>query len=105
MPPVQSEFPFISLDFPGRTMLYPHEAAERLGCSIDQVYDLADEGAISAIDIASPGSRRRELRIPIEAWRNFIIARMTGPMRAHFLRTLPPVVLAQLRAELATIAA
>ena len=100
MPQLQTEFPFSSLDFPGRTTLYPHELAERLGCSIDQVHDLADEGAISAIDIASPGARRRELRVPIEAWRNFIIARMTGPMRRHFLASLPAPVFSQLCSEL-----
>ncbi len=86
-------------------VLYMHEIAERLGCSIDQAYDLADDGSLVAINIASAGVTRRELRVPIEAWRNFILARMTGPTRSYFLRTLPPAVLAQLRAELAAMSA
>lgn len=102
--PLQLDFPFASLDFPGRTVLYMHEIAERLGCSIDQLYKLADDGVLCAVDIASKGASRRELRVPIEAWRNFILARMTGPMRAHFLRTLPAAVRAELLAELTALA-
>ena len=104
MPALQLDFLFASLDFPGRSVLYMHEIAERLGCSIDQAYDLTEDGSLVAINIASAGASRRELRVPIEAWRNFILARMTGPIRAHFLRTLPPAVLAQLREELAALA-
>lgn len=99
----QLEFPFPSLDFPGRTTLYPREVAERLGCSIDQVHDLTDDASLVGIDIASQSASRRELRFPIEAWRNFILTRMTGPLQAKFLRELPPSVRAQLLAELIAI--
>lgn len=97
----QPEFPFASLAFPGRTSLYPHEIAERIGCSLDQVYDLADEGALRAIDIASPGAARRELRVPIEAWVEFVLARQTDPtVRAHFFRTISRPALLRLREEI-----
>lgn len=100
---VKPEFEFLSLDFVGRTTLYPRELAERLGCSIDKIFDLADEGLLCAVNIASKGSRRRDLRIPIEGWRIFILARLTGPLRTEFLRSLPAPVLAQLRVEIAKI--
>lgn len=103
--PLQLDFPFASLDFRGRTVLYMHEIAERLGCSIDQVYDLADDGSLVAVNIASQGASRRELRVPIEAWRDFILVRMTGPARRNFLRQLPPQVRAELLAELTALAA
>ncbi|MBI5770809.1 MAG: hypothetical protein HZA93_23735 [Verrucomicrobia bacterium] len=92
MPTEQLQFPFASLDFPGRTLLYPHEIAGdkgRLGMSMDHFHDLVSEGVLVAIDIASPGAVRRELRVPIESYRDFIVARMTGPRRREFLTALP----------------
>ena len=73
--PCLLEFP--SLDFSGRQTLYPSEAAKRLGCHVDHIYDLITEGAIKAIDISSRNkqSDRRRVRIPLEAWREFIRAR------------------------------
>lgn len=88
-PDPQLLFPFASLDFPGRSMLYPHEVAEKLGMSADHLHDLMDDGSLVGMDIASPGASRREMRIPIESYRNFIVARMTGPLRIAFLTTLP----------------
>jgi excisionase family DNA binding protein len=69
------EFP--GLDFPDRQTLYPFEAAQRLGCHVDHVYDLITEGVIKAIDIRGRNNRleRRRVRIPLEAWRDFIRGR------------------------------
>lgn len=101
---VQSDFPFVSLDFPGRTTLTMDEIADRLGVTAQHVIDLVEEGALCpAVDLAGKGASRRLLRVPVESYRNFIVARMTGPARLHFLRSLPAAVLAQLRAELATL--
>lgn len=71
----QLEFP--SLDFPGRTALYPFEIAERIGCHVDHVHDLVEEGQLRGVDISGRNnvSNRRCLRIPIESWREFIKAR------------------------------
>jgi len=101
----QLQFPFASLDFPGRTVLYMQEVAEKLGCSIDQVYDLADDGSLPAVNIASKGAARRELRVPIEGWRKFIIERLTGPMQLEFLRSLPRPTLRELQQELSRLLA
>lgn len=106
MPAAQTDFPFVSLDFPGRTALTVDEIAERLGVTAQHVIDLVEEGALCpAVDVAGKGASRRLLRVPVESYRNFIVARMTGPARLNFLRALPVSVIAQLRAELAALAA
>lgn len=66
--------PFPSLDFPRRESVSPAEAARRLGCSLQHVYNLIIEGHLPAIDISRPGSarRRRRYTIPVEAWRKFL---------------------------------
>lgn len=71
------EFP--SLDFPGRTTLYPHECATRIGCHVDHIYDLIEEGALKGINISGGNNltERRCVRIPIEAWRAFLRAKTT----------------------------
>lgn len=98
----QLQFPFASLDFPGRASLYPHEIAGRVGMSVDQVYDLVDDGSLVGIDISSKANKtaRRSLRIPIESYRNFIVERMTGPKRFELLRHLPKATLRELVREL-----
>ena len=99
---LQLDFPFASLAFPGRSVLYLFEIAEKMGMSVDHLHDLITEGEINAIDIASKGAVRRELRIPVEEWRDFIVARMTikGPRRREFLRALPAKTRRELLAEL-----
>jgi hypothetical protein len=99
----QLQFPFASLDFPGRSSLYPHEIAARLGICVDQVYDLCDDGSLVGINVGSQSASRRSLRIPIEAYRNFIVARMTGPLRLDLLRHLPRATLRDLVRELQEI--
>lgn len=69
----QLEFP--SLAFPkDRRVLYPHELAALLRCSVDHIYDLIAEGKIRAVDISGVGnlSERRTLRIPVESWGRFV---------------------------------
>jgi hypothetical protein len=70
---------FVSLDFPDRHLLYPHELADRMGCCIRHVYDLIAEGQLRAIDISgrNNSSDRRSIRVPIEAWRQFLNERTT----------------------------
>ena len=70
---------FPSLDFPGRTTLYAHEVAAKLGCSERHVFDLIDEGRIDALNLTGAGNRtaRRSIRIPREAWLRFLASRST----------------------------
>ena len=77
-PQLQFEFP--SLDFPGRTALYPQEVADRAGLSLQHILDLIEEGVIVAIDFSGRGNLtdRRTLRIPLENWRAFLLSRKTA---------------------------
>ena len=73
MMPQQMDFP--SLAFPkDRTVLYAHEVAMKLRCDVGHVYDLIDEGKLRAINIAGGNNftERRFVRIPVEAWNDFI---------------------------------
>jgi hypothetical protein len=71
---------FPGLDFPGRTTLYAHEVAAKLGCSEKHVFDLIDEGRLDALDLTGSGNRtgRRALRVPREAWLRFLAAADTA---------------------------
>jgi len=102
---VQLEFQLSSLDFPGRRVLYPLEVSQRLGVTVDHIYDLIDEGLLVGIDLAGKGASRRLIRIPIESYRNFVVQRVTGPARRDFLRALPPATLRELHAELSELLA
>jgi excisionase family DNA binding protein len=64
--------PFPSLDFPNRDSLNPVEAARRLGCSVQHIYNLVVDGRLRAVNISRPGGGRRFFRIPIESWRKFL---------------------------------
>jgi excisionase family DNA binding protein len=41
----------------------PAEVAKRLGCSEPHIYRLVEAGALRAVDISQPGSRRSKTRI------------------------------------------
>lgn len=100
MPAEQLNLAFASLDFPGRSALYPHEIAEKLGMSIDQLYKLVDQGLLVGIDIASRGATKRRIRIPVESYRTWVAEAMSGPARDHLLRNLPAVARRDLCVEL-----
>jgi excisionase family DNA binding protein len=68
MPPQQMEFG--KLLFPGRTVLYVGEVAERLDISEQHVLDLIDEGRLLAINIG--GGTRKFWRIPVEAYERYL---------------------------------
>lgn len=105
----QPEFPFASLDFPGRTTLLPREVAQRIGISEQHLLDLIDEGALQALNIAgfhgipeNSSAARRYWRIPVEYYRDFILSRMSGPLRRQRLLQLPDATKLELHAELTT---
>lgn len=108
--PGQLDFPFASLDFPGRSTLYPHEIEERLGISRKHFDNLVEENLMPAIDIAGDheapnraNQRRRYWRVPIESYRQFILTRISGPLRKDLLKTLPEKTLRDLHHELTEI--
>jgi excisionase family DNA binding protein len=96
----QLQFPFPSLDFPGRTTLTAGEIAERLGYDEKHVRDLITEGELPALDGKGRAARRGSYRVPIENYRDFITSRMTGSRRIELLRDLPKPVLRELIREL-----
>ena len=100
--PQQLEFPFYSLDFPGRWTLKVGEVAERLGVSEQHILNLIDEGEFRALNLA-PGRSRKLIRIPIEAYRDFILRTFSGEARNGYLRTLPYQTLLALQNDLLKI--
>lgn len=99
--PEQLNF-FASLDFPGRSTLYLGEIGERLGCSVRHLLNLIDDGEFVGLDVSAGAANRRSIRIPIEAYRNFILKRLTGPvdLKMQFLRDLPAATRRQLIEDL-----
>ena len=96
----QMAFPYGSLDFPGRTTVTLDEAAAKLGCSVGHLLAECEHGALVGLDLRGAKATRRFVRVPIEAYRAYIIARMTGPFRKDFIRDLPRHVQEQLLGEL-----
>ncbi len=99
----QLQFPFPSLDFPGRTMLTLDEVRGKLGLSKQHVIDLIVEGKLQAIDVRSTGARRALYRIPVECYRDFVVRMLTTPAeRLRLLRELPKATLRELVREITT---
>lgn len=99
--PVQQDF-FASLDFPGRTTLYLHEIAMRIGVTVKHLLDQVEEGKLVGLDVSSADSNRRAMRVPVECYRNYVLCALTGPVdfKLAFLRALPAATRRQLIDEL-----
>lgn len=100
----QLEFPFFSLDFVDRATLSVREVAAKLGCSERHIHDLIDEGEFGCINL-SPGGLRAFRRIPVEAYRDFILRNFSGDLRRSFMRTLPRDTLKLLQNDIIQILA
>lgn len=102
MPAEQITF-FASLDFPGRSTLLLREIAQRVGCSVRHLCNQIEEGELAAIDIGSKASDRLSARVPIEAYRQWILKNLTGDIdaRMRFLADLPEATRRQLILDLA----
>ncbi len=89
---------FASLDFPGRTTLMLGEIAEKLGCTVQHLLNQVEEGALVALDLKGAKANRRNIKVPVECYRDFIIRKLTGPVsvKAAFLETLPRATLVEL---------
>ena len=97
-----------SLDFPGRTTLSLGEIAEKVGCTVQHLLNQIDEGKFVGLNIAGQRAARRAIRVPVECYRAWLMACLTGPVdvRMQFLRDLPAAtrreLIDQLRASLIT---
>lgn len=98
--PEQMELPFALLDTHGRTVLTVREVAARLHCTPQHVCELIASQTLTAVNIGT-GKRRMAARIPVEAFRDFIIRSMTCAWSQSPLRTLPTQALVNLHRELA----
>jgi hypothetical protein len=105
--PQQIELPYVSLDFPGRTVLTIAEISLRIGFCERQILNLVDSNDLTAVDGASKGSSRRALRIVAESYRAFVIRRLTGPHsdKTAFLQGLPRETLQAFRDDIDRILA
>ncbi len=68
--------------FPGRSVLYVYEVAEKLRITKEHVSSLIEEGRLEAIDVG--GGTRKSWRIPVHAYEKFLQERhsLTLPMFA-----------------------
>ncbi len=96
----QMIFPFPSLDFPGRAMIPIWEMAKKLGKSTDHLLNEVEHGALVGVDFKGAKASRRDIGVPIESYRQYILTRMTGEFRRDFIRDLPAGVKRQLRWEM-----
>jgi excisionase family DNA binding protein len=104
--PEQLQFPFPSLDFPGRVSLRVEEVAARLNITRKHVTDLIAEGKFVALDHRGLGSRRATYRIPIESYRDYVAGAVIDPTeRFRLMRSLPRATLIELQRELKTLLA
>ena len=99
---LQTEFPYASLDFPGRTTVQVAEIAARLGYCVQHICNQIDQGLLTACDHRGANSSRASLRVPVEEYRKWVLGSLTGPatQRAEFLDALPKPVLIELQAEI-----
>lgn len=67
-------------EIPDEELLTTNELAKKWGCSRQFVIDRIDDGSLSYCDFTRPGSKRRNLRIPVSAARAFVEPR-TIPAR------------------------
>jgi hypothetical protein len=105
--PQQIELLFVSLDFPGRTVLTLAEISGRIGFCERQILNFVDSGELIAIDGARNGASRRALRIVAESYRAFVIRRLTGTPegQVQFLQQLPKETLKGLLNDITSILA
>lgn len=98
--PVQLSLPFACLDFPGRDTVAVWEIAAKLGVSRQHVWEHIDSGTLVAVDTKLVSSRGN-LRVPVDEYRRWVLARFTGPARRTFIAELPDATLRQIAAEIA----
>ena len=98
----QLAFPFASLDFEGHTILTVDMIAAKLAFTSQHILNLVDDGSLVALDAKGAKATRRSCRIPLENYRAFIMARLTGPApeMKTFIHQLPRTVRMELMREI-----
>jgi len=74
--------PWPSLDFAGPIALTPAVIGQRLRLSPTHIIMLIEEGSLVAFDLKGAPSERNYYRVPVEAYRCFIDARIIRPKQA-----------------------
>jgi len=98
MSAVQLQFLFACLDFPGRDTVTVWEIAAKLGYTSQHVLDHVDDGRLMAINSALKMSRRN-LRVPIDEYRRWVLSLLTTQDRRKFLEELPDATLREVVRE------
>lgn len=80
-----------------RQVLLAAEVAARLRCSSQHVANLIDCGELAALDVRTGG--RSSYRIPVEAYRSFVVKRLTSEIE-DAVRDLPLNSLVALQRDL-----
>lgn len=65
-------FPYQSITFPGRTSIYPHEAAAVIRVTRQHILNLIHRGLLDAKQI---GPSKSDYRIAVTAWEKFLSSR------------------------------
>lgn len=93
-------FPFPSLDFQGRTTIGLGEIAAKFGCTVSHLLNECESGALCGLDLKGAKATRRNVRVPVESYRAYVFARMTGSFHRDFIRNLPRKVQQELLIDL-----
>ena len=99
--PVQLAFTFACLDFPGRATVSLAEIAAKLGGTVAHYWNLVDDDQLVALDLKRRVGSRRMIRVPVDEYRRFVIAKLTSTKRHEFLAELPTETLREIAAEIA----
>jgi hypothetical protein len=98
---VQLQLPFACLDFPGRATVTLAEIAAKLGGTVQHYFHHIDDGSLVALDLRTHRGSRRMLRVPVDEYRRFVLAKLTSTKRPEFLAELPRETLREIAAEIA----
>jgi len=96
----QLSLPFACLDFPGRSTVRVWEIAAKVGVSHQHVFEHIDAGKLVGVDTALVQSRRN-LCVPVDEYRRWVLSLLTGPARVDFIKELPAATRRQIAAEIA----
>lgn len=89
MPQQQLLLPFASLEFPGRGLVTIPEISEKLGCTVQHIINLVEDGTLVSCDLARHVGSRRMIRVPVEEYRSLLLNRLSGTRRKEHLTELP----------------
>ncbi len=98
-----------SLDFPEGTaplrLFGQAGLAAKLGCTVQHLLNEVEAGALVGLDLKGKKATRRNVRIPLECYRAYVTAHLTGPVPAQvaFLDRLPKHTLREIHREITAL--